>query len=102
MALGGGIAPLVVDQVACSIDMIDREGDRLGARMSHHMVSARVPGNVGRGHAPVLKSHSKSTTAKTPTMRGSRSQRLEGPRRRIREPSYPVLRVHKSGSCSRT
>src|SRR5262249_46122428 len=36
-------------------------------------------------HAPVPNSHAKSTTPKTPTMRGSRPRRLrlEGPRRRI-------------------
>src|SRR5262245_43425198 len=36
--------------------------------------------------ATVPKSHARSTTPKTPTTRGSRPRRIEGPRRRISEP----------------
>ena len=48
------------------------------------------------------KSHARLATPRTPTTRGSRPRRLEGPGRRKSEPSYPVLRANKSGSHSRT
>jgi hypothetical protein len=37
--------------------------------------------------ATVPKSYARSATPKTPTTRGSRPQRLEGPRKRISEPN---------------